>query len=55
MSVKTSFYNNGSKLTERHFNSKLQLHREDGPARIKYNKDGSIENEEYWVNGEKKK
>lgn len=47
----TKHFNDGSYVEYYHKKGNdLYWHREDGPAFIRYNKNGSIRYEEYWIN-----
>ena len=46
----TMYYCNGSIKFQSYCNYN-KLHRTDGPARIWFNKDGSVFKKDYWVNG----
>ena len=45
------YYKNGQVKSE-YYRLNGLLHREDGPAVIRYDKNGQIESQSYWINGE---
>ena len=45
------YYRNGNLKCQFYFNNKNELSKLDGPAIIRYSENGSIESEEYFVNG----
>ena len=49
---KEIYYPNGKLKKIKYFNNKRELHKEDGPALIVYNEDGSIKEEHWYINGE---
>lgn len=45
------YFESGEKASESWFNEKSRLHRSKAPAHIKYEKDGAVNQEEYYENG----
>jgi len=49
--IKKEYWPNGQVKSILYYNKNNQLHREDGPAEIRYWKDGSTKGERYYIKG----